>query len=427
MSESKSSFVRQSAWLAATTVLAGAFMAAVHPIASQMKPGQYGEYGAMLRLFLLLGIPGAGLQVFFAQQAAAAVTPTAQQRLAQTTRGMLLGIATLWCVMLLATFLAREALVRWLKLSDATVLLPTLAVALTTLTLPIFRGLLQGRQNFAALGWVALLDGAGRFVAIAVIVLKLHGHAAGAMTGAFVGQLLSLVVALWSTRDLWGEPPGASAVRVDWADCLRRLRPYTLGAAGLLVLANSDYLYLTAVLPPSFEVDRLYLPAMTVGFALMQMTVPFAMVMFPKIARSTATGTKTDALALALGGTAVLGVLGVLGVLALPKLPLQILYFRTPANWAAGPLVAWCVAAMLAFALANVLVTNQLARACFAVVPAVVLVALGFLGTLAWLAPQLPAMDPFAAYRLLAGVVGGFNLLLLALAAWLTWGRRQRP
>jgi O-antigen/teichoic acid export membrane protein len=427
MSESKSNFVRQSAWLAATTLLTGGFMIGAQLVGATMGREQFEIFGTMLRLFLVLGIPSSGLQVVFAHQAAAAVTPEAQRQLAGTLRGVLPAIFALWLVMLLATLFWHDELVRQLKLGDGRVLWPTLGVVLTWLTLPVFRGLLQGRQDFGALGWVGLLDGFGRVVVTAAIVLLLHGHAAGAMGGALVGQLFSLGVAVWSTREVWR---WSGPTNVAWREWFRRMLPYTLGAGGLIVLANFDLVFLKAAIPEAqaerFGLGQLYQPAAMIGFALTQITVPLAMVMFPKIARSAATGAKSDALAITLAGTALLGALSWLGVLLLPKLPLQILFFRTPASWAAAPMVPWCVFAMLAFALANVLVTHQLARARFAVVPAVLVVALVFVGTLGWLAPRLPTMEPLAAYRAVAGVVGGFNLLLLALAAWLTWGRSAK-
>ena len=49
MSAAKDGFFRQSAWLAAATVLGGALMTAVHPVASQMGDTEYGVLGAMLR------------------------------------------------------------------------------------------------------------------------------------------------------------------------------------------------------------------------------------------------------------------------------------------------------------------------------------------------------------------------------------------
>ncbi|HTH46286.1 MAG TPA: hypothetical protein VMB21_02120 [Candidatus Limnocylindria bacterium] len=424
MSESKSNFFRQGAWLAAATLLTGGFMIGAQLIGATMGREQFEIFGTMLRLFLILGVPSAGLQVVFAQQAAAAVTPELQGQLVTTLRRTLPAIFGLWLVMLLVTIFGREGLARQFKLGDGAVLWPTLGVALTWLTLPVFRGVLQGRQNFGALGWVSLLDGAGRITGTGLIVLAWHGQATGAMLGALVGQLFSMGVAVWTTRDVWRN---RGALKMDWAAWFRRVLPYTFGSAGLIVLANFDLIYLKAAIPDiqsaQFHLGELYQPASMIGFALTQITVPLAMVMFPKIARSAATGIKSDALTLTLVGTAILGGLSWLGVLLLPKLPLQILFHKTPALWAAAPLVPWCVFAMLAYALANVLVNDQLARARFAVVPWIVAAAGGYVALLVVLTPHLLMMEPANAYRIVASVVGGSNLLLLAVAAWLSWGR----
>ena len=427
MNESKSSFFRQGAWLAAATLLTGGCMIGAQLIGATMGREQFEIFGTMLRLFLLLGIPSAGLQIVFAHQTAAAVSPELQHQLVATLRRVLPGIFALWLVMLFIAVGWRDELARQFKLGDVRVLWPTLGVALTWLTLPVFRGVLQGRQDFGALGWVSLLDGAGRIMGTGLIVLAWHGQAAGAMLGALAGQVFSLGIAVWTTRDVWRL---GGAARVDWAAWFRRMLPYTLGAAGLIVLANFDLIFLKAAIPEEqserFGMGQLYQPASMIGFALTQITVPLAMVMFPKIARSAATGIKSDALTLTLVGTAILGFLSWVGVLLLPKLPLQILFFRTPANWAAAPMVPWCVFAMLAYALANVLVNDQLARARFAVVPWILAAAAGYVGLLVWLTPRLLTMEPFAAYRIVAGVIGGANLLLLGVAAWLSWGNASR-
>ncbi len=426
MNESKSSFIRQGTWFAAASLLAGVFMMGAQVIGSKMGREQFEIFLTMLRLFLVLGIPSAGLQIVFAQQTAAAITPESQRQLVATLRRVIPGIFILWIGMLLVAIFCREGLARQFKFGDGRVLWPTLGVALTWLTLPVFRGVLQGRQNFGALGWVSLLDGAGRITGTGLIVLAWHGKAAGAMLGALTGQVFSMGVAVWTTRDVWRV--GGTA-KVDWAAWFRRVLPYTLGAAGLIVLANFDVIFLKAAIPATkadeFGLGELYLPAWMIGFALTQITVPLAMVMFPKIARSAATGIKSDALTLTLVGTAILGFLSWVGVLLLPKLPLQILFFRTPANWAAAPMVPWCVFAMLAYALANVLVNDQLARARFAVVPWIVAAAAGYVMLLVMLTPHLLTMEPFTAYRVLAGVIGGANLLLLGVAVWLSWGRKR--
>lgn len=429
MSDSRSSFFRQSAWLAFGTVVGGAFMTLVHPVASRMDRSQFEIFTAMLRAFLLLGIPSAGLMTSFAQQGAAALTPDARGRLATTTRWVLGGILLFWLVILFATFLARGRISAQLRLGDGAVLWPTLGVGLMWLILPLMRGLLQGEQDFYTLGWVAILDGFLRICLIVLTVLVLHLGAAAALTAAFLAMVASTGVALWRTRGVWMAPGSP----VDWAEWIRRVLPFTLGAGAMLLISNVDLLYFQSILTQKqadhFALGYSYNPAVLIGFALVQFTVPLAMVMFPKIARSVAGGGTSDALTLAFIGTLVLGAIAAGFVTLFPTFPLRIVFFNKPDAIAAAPVVPGYAWAMVAYSLANVLVSNLLARGRFLVVPWALLVAAAYLGTLYALRNVLPTLQPVVAFHRVTGVLGGYSLLLLAGAALMTWNpfARRNP
>ncbi len=426
MSESRAAFFRQSAWLGASTLASGALMTVVHTVASKLNAAEYSAFGSMLRLFLLLGMPTAGVQVVFARQTAAALNSEDDRTLASTTRGVLWGIVALWFALLLGTVISRDALARGFELGSTAPLWPTLGMTLTWLVLPVFRGLLQGQQNFAALGWVSMLDAAGRFGSIALLVSLGRRTASDALAGAWFGQLLATGLAVWATRGVWLAPGGS----VDWRRWFRQVIPLSLVAGGLLVLANFDYPFLTWMIPSDrkeeFSLGTQYFPASMIGFALTQVTVPLAMVMFPKISRSAAAGQKSDALLQALAATAGLGAVGALLVTFFPELPLRIVFLKSPDKWAAAPIVPWLVWAMLAYALANVLVSNLIARSRWDLVPWVVLVAVGYIVVFRWLAPWLLQQTPMGAYRAVAVLVGGANALLLVIAIVLT-RRTPRP
>lgn len=421
--EARASFFRQSAWMGLATVLGGLFMTAVHPVVFRMERPEYEVFSAMLRAFLLLGIPSAGLQTSFAQQCAAAIGPADRARLAATIRWVLAGIGLLWLGLLLAAFAGREAIAAQLRLGDGRALWPTLGVGLMWLLLPVLRGVLQGTQDFVTLGWVAILDGFLRFSLILVGVFVLHLGAAGALTGALLAMSVSTGIAFWRTRRLWTLPGAA----VDWGAWGRHVLPFTLGAGSLLVLANVDVLYFQAIIPAS-EADRFalgaaYTPAAMIGFALVQFTGQLAVVMFPKIARSVAGGEKTDALTLAFLGTLILGSLAVGFVCLFPALPLRIVFFTRPDALAAAPIVPWHTAAMVLFTLANVLVANLLAQGRMRIVPWAAGLVFLYAGTLYGLRDHLLTLQPVLAYRLMPQIIGGYSLALLLVAAWMTWGR----
>lgn len=409
------------------TVVSGAFMTLVHSFsAGPLGEADYATFGTMLRVLLFLGIPSAGLQVVFAQQTAA--TDASQDgQLAGMARRTLLVLTGGWAVAALAAAFFRNELAATLKLADVAILWPTLVAAWISLVLPVFSGLVQGRQEFGALGGIAMVNGFVRLGAIIGLVLLGGGRSTAAMSAACLGLAGATALAAWASRRIWQTP----ATAFDGWAFARRMLPFTLGAACMLVLSQSDVIFLKAALPGAiagqpdpFQLGTHYLPASTIGFAMTQFTVPLAIVMFPKIARSFARAEKSDALRLALTGTAVIGSLAAIAATLLPKLPLQILYFRSPDNWAASPMVPWCAWAMLSFALANVVVSDRLARADFRFVPWAVGLTAVFLGTLTWMKPQLGTMAPQAAYRFVVGTIGGFNLALLVLV--LAVSRSQR-
>jgi O-antigen/teichoic acid export membrane protein len=355
-----------------------------------------------------------------ASSSPSSLTEHQHRQLAATTRTVAAACFFLWLVLAVIVLAAQGFIVDTLKVRNPAAIWVTMLVVLVSLMLPIIKGLLQGRQDFMGLGWVAILDGLGRITTLTVIVLVLGGQAAGAMTGALLGQLTSLGVGLWFCRDILREP-GAGFV---WKPWLQRVIPLTLGTGALLFLSSSDAIYIQSIFPANQS--PFYAPGALVGFALVQFTVPLAAVMFPKIVRSAARAEKTDALKLTLATTAILGILAALASTLLPKLPLQILYAKKPEFWAAAPLVPWFVWCMLFFTLANVLVGNLLAREKFGIVPWLVILAGAYGVALGLLKDHLLTLPYLDAYRLLVQTMGAFNIVLFLLAIWFTWGSTLR-
>ena len=401
------------------TVAGGAFMTAVQTIAAKMEKEEYGVFFTLLRCLILLGIPAGGLQIVFAQQTAAALDETRQRRLSGTLRAVLRGTFYLWLLVAFGVTLGLDSIVTALKITNPLAVLVTLFIVLTSLWLPVARGLLQGRQDFMGMGWVAILDGAVRFAVVVAIVFALGGKAAGAMVGALLGQVTSLGLGLWLARHICFGPGAPFA----WGPWLRLVLPLTLGTGALLFLQTADVVYVQSLFPK--DKSPFYMPGAMIGFALVQFTVPLAAVMYPKIVRSAARAEKSDALRLTLLTTAGLGGVAALASTLLPELPLRILFFTKPELWQAAPLVPWFAWCMLLFTLANVMVGNLLARERFAIVPWLVGLATAYALALAWLAAPLLAREHFAAFRLLVQTLTGFNLVLLGLAVWFTWGNAR--
>ncbi len=409
MAESHGVFFRQGTWLILTTGLSGALMLGTQLVAQRwMLASEYLIFFVLLRFYLFLGVPSLGLQTVFVQEAAAAVTPEKRQALAGSVRALLRATFIIWAAVVLLSWVSQSWLLRQLNVPRAGALWATLAMGLGCLWGPILKGVVQGQQNFFGLGLAIILDGAGRFTAVTVILL-LGGQAAGGMTGALLGLSASTALCAWYARDLFSGPVRPFV----WRAWLRRVIPITLGAGTVLLFTTVDVMYVHRFFP---EHEQLYMPAAMVGLALMVYAMPIAQVMFPKVARSVALTHKSRAMVLALMATGAGAALGAVLCTAFPALPLRLVYASKPEFWAAAPLVPWFAWALVPLTLANVLINNLLAREKFGVVPWVVAVGVLYLGVLIGGRSWLMSLQPLTAFQWLLSLTGGCGVLLLLAA-----------
>ncbi|MBM3876032.1 MAG: hypothetical protein FJ386_04835 [Verrucomicrobia bacterium] len=399
------------------TVASGVFMWAVHLFSKVIPPAEYGVLGTMLQLLNWVIIPAIGLQMVFAQQAGAALDAGQQRALASTARGVAKGVFIVWLAVALFVAARQEELCTTFKVANPAALWVTLASGLALLWLPIFQGVLQGRQNFLWFGLAGIFSGVGRFAAAGVIVLALGGWAAGILSGVLVGLLAALAVAAWQCRDLLrGAAPTFEAR--PWAG---RVLPLTVGFGAGQFMFAADQVFVQA----NFSADATgpYVAAGTLARALVMFTGPLAAVMFPKIVRSVATSDSTDVLRLTFLGTLAMGAGGALALSVMAPLFLKLGF--NPKFVSIAPLVPWFAWAMVPMALASVLVNNLMARGLFRAVPALLGVAVMYSVALAVLVPKFAAtLPPLAGFVRVTQVLGCFNLLLLAVAAWFTWRAR---
>ena len=319
--ESKATFFRQSGWVALATVLGGVFLTAVHIVASSkhrgMTEAEYSIFITLLRVQLLISIPAAGLQAMFARQTAAVSSDKERRQLTTTLFRVVIAIVILWfiCLTLLAIIQSTtpDIYKQW-NIKDPAAVWLTLTVGLGFVLLSVLRGVLTGRQNFWGLGWTITIEGAGRFIAVAVAMTLGH-QATGGIAGVLIGLLISLALAIWWLRDL----PWQNREPVDWSLWLKRALPLAIGPGVMVFMFSADVIFVQT----SFANGQahFYMPVATVGMAIFMFLTPMAIVMFPKLVNSNALGKKSQALKLALTGTATLGGLAVLTLLLVPKLP----------------------------------------------------------------------------------------------------------
>jgi O-antigen/teichoic acid export membrane protein len=417
MSSARKTFFRQSGWMILATVLSGGLMMSVNLVANRMVSSEFVIFRQLLTVFLLMSFPTAGLQVVFAEQASRAATEEDRRRLAGTVRSVLRGAFCVWLAMAATIFAFRRTIIDTLGISNPAALWLTLLVGLSSLWLPVLRGLLQGTQNFIVFGLVAVLDGAGRLTAT-VLIVGMGGQAAGGMAGACVGQAMALALGFWSVRAALRGAGG----QIDWRAWFGRVTPLTLAFSAILFTSCFDLIYVGIVFPGSDTAP--YVGAQVIGLALMMLTTPVAMVMFPKIVASAAHAGRSDAFRLAFGMSALVTGVGALACALWPGLPVRILFFRKPEFWPAAALVPWFAWALAPLILANVLVNNLMARGRLGIAPWLALTALGYGVALFVLRGWLPKMETFAAFKLVIGTLGVFSSTMLLVA--LIFMRRER-
>jgi O-antigen/teichoic acid export membrane protein len=414
-------FFRQSGWMMFASTASGFLMWAVHPIVTREMPQEeYGVFTTLLMVVTMMSIPTGGLQPVIAQQQAAAVTDRQQQIVASEFCAVGKVIFLSWLAMVIVAGLFWSQALAYLKIHNPAALVVTVFLGLTSMWMPLVNGILQGRQNFLWLGWTSILNGVGRFGLICLIILVFHGWAAGALSAVFLGMLALIVVGLWQVRDIWK----IEVAPVAWKNWLKRVIPLTLGLGAAQFMMSADLIFTQHFFPK--DQTPFYAVAGTIGRALIFFTQPLTTVMFPKVARSAATGEKSRALMLALGATVLAGACAAIACTLFPSLPVLIMGGKK--YLVAAPLVPWFAWCMLPLTVSFVLVNSLMARSKFSAVPWLVLVAVGYAVALSVVGHHFGnSADTLSGFRAMIQTLGAFNVILLGVCAWFTWGQKSAP
>ncbi len=404
-------FFRQSGWLMVAAIGGGAMTWGVHFLAKSIPESQYAVFGTLLMVVACL--PTMPLQMIFAQQTALALATGREGQLAGMIRLAWLWTFLAWALITAAMLVFQKQIIAGWHLASAAGLLVTLPLLLASLWLPMFSGVVQGRQDFFWFGWATILGGAGRFIAAAFLVLALGFGAAGMMAGALIGVGLSAAIVIWRTRDLWMR----RAEPFDGRGLTKQVVPLMLGFGAFQFLFTSDTMYAKAY----FTGDQMapYVAAGTLSRAMLWLVLPLAAVMFPKIVHAAAKSEKTNLFNLVVLGTAALAVCGALGLWLVGPIMVKIVY-KTSYVAETTALLPWYAGAMVPLALANVVVNDLLARARYGVVPWMVLLAVAYGFTLPAMLNHFPGR-----LEVVLQTLGVFNLLLFGVCAWFAWGVKE--
>lgn len=404
----RESFFRQSGWLMIANIAAGIMMWAVHPLSKKMPDAEYAVFGALLSL--VMSIPTMPLQMVLAQQTAQALVKGERARLAGVIHLMLGGTFALWLISATVIALFNADIVRGWKIANPASLWITVPVLLLSFWLPIFWGVLQGRQNFLWLGWSMIVNGTSRFAIAAIAVLALGAHATGMMSGVVIGMGIAVGIAVWQTRDLWLMP----GETMHWRSLIRDAVPLLVGFAAFQFLFTADTMFTKAY----FDGDTVaaYVGAGTMSRALMWLVGPMAAVMFPRIVQSATRSEKSNLVGLVLIGTAILAIVGALSLSLLSPWLVPIVYkesFRPIAT----QIIPWYAFGMVPLSLANVLLNDLMGRGNYKIVPSLCVLVVVYAFALTRFHDTLV---------MILQTLGVCNLVLLGLCAWFTWTDKSR-
>lgn len=412
--DSKANFFRQSGWMMAANVLSGVFMAASQFMLLYLTPASdFSVALTILKIFILVSLPAAAIQVVLAQQTAAAISDDARRDVAATARGVLKWLLVFWLAMSAIATTFRLQIASVLQASDATIVWAMMLLILGSLLLPVFLGLLQGSQRFLPYGWAMIANGVGRFVAVLTGVKFLQIGATGATLAAFAGFVVASALAGSQAKSLFQPAPR----RFDLTAFLKKVGILTAGAGSTIFLISVDMIFVQAYFPKS--VSKFYGGAEIIGTAVVLLCVPVAAVMFPKIVRSRATATGSDALRLAVTGTAAIAGATAVFCTFFPEVPLRILYHKSPDMVQAAPLIRWFMWAMVPVTLYNVLINNLIARERYAIVPLAAILPIAYAFTLSIYLGRTHE-PPFVAFKHVIQILLAFSTLLMAVAAYYT-------
>jgi hypothetical protein len=403
-------FFRQSGWLMMANIMAGILTLGVHFLAKKIPEAQYSIFGTMLMVTAC--IPTIPLQMVYAQQTADSLVTNRQRQLGSMIRMGWLWTFIFWVIAAGIVFHYQDRIVQGWKLPGLEVLWVTMVAVLMNLWMPLFAGVLQGRQDFFWLGWGTIANGMGRsFIAI-FMVLAFGSGATGMVLGAVVGIGAWASIGIWRSRDLWTAPPE----KFDGSALLKRIVPIFLGFGACQFLFTTDTMYCMAF----YNEDEMapYVAAGTLSRALLWLVLPLATVMFPKIVQATAKSEKSNLMGIVLVGTAILAVCCTAGLCLVGPLVVKIV-FKNAYIAETTALLPWYAGAMIPLALGNVLVNDLMARRKFTIVAPLVILAAAYGFALPVMlhahfghAPDVNVM------KMALQLLGGFNLVMLAFAIW---------
>ncbi|WP_462327320.1 MATE family efflux transporter [Desulfobaculum sp.] len=325
-------------------------------VGRSLPPQDFGVFNALNSLAVLASAPMIVVPLVLSRFTIR-MEPEGKEALRGLLRTALLLLTLAGAAVFLLGTLAHTGIQNYLHVDSTGPVLLMLALTSISFIMPVPLGILMGLQRFTGFGLGNCSSSAIRLISAALLVAMLGHGVGGALLSGIIGVVGALGLALFFLRDLVigpAKPLPANMLRqVGWYTV-----PVLLNAALIMGLGNLDLVLARHYCTP--EASGHYAMAAVLGRIAFFLPNALLMVLFPEVAKSSASGEESGkTLALSMGLTLLLGG-GFALVCGLWPEPVILALFG-PEYLASAPALRLVVTAMALMAVANVLFTYCLA------------------------------------------------------------------
>lgn len=196
-----------------------------------LGPASYGVLSSIVAMMLLSGVPALIATSILVKYAAEFSAHAEEGKVHTLYRASVLVLGAFATLLVLLVLPLQGSIAAFLRLDDSSLVVVAAASVALGLTIPAFRGILQGVQDFRRLAISTALEGFAKAVVGVVLVLAGFGLR-GAVAGYGMGTLIAIVYTYWSLRQY-------RTVQLTPIDLpISRLAKATIGiAVGILCVA----------------------------------------------------------------------------------------------------------------------------------------------------------------------------------------------
>jgi O-antigen/teichoic acid export membrane protein len=248
----------------------------------------YGEFAALLTIFMILTVPTNSLQAMLAKKVAEFRMAGSEGDIREITL-QCLRICLFAAVLVVLIFLAiGRPVANYLHIDEVTpVIICGIAIA-STLLLPVFYGVMQGYLWFIWLGNIFFAYAAGRFV-FGWLFIKVGWGLSGALLGGAVSSVLVIAVSAYAIRRVFTRERTENRFRLR--EIGRSYLPFIIANGIFFLLVSVDTIIVKRKFSASIAGD--YACAAFLGRIILYFPSSVGIVIFPKMVESHVSGQDT--------------------------------------------------------------------------------------------------------------------------------------